>query len=455
MFRSLSVGAVATALMMSALREPLLAQTPPSCDSPSPASPAASLPAAPLAPADGTSAPSAASPSAALLSSLTASSSAAPIPSTDIGDVWHWLRHHEGAQDEQPSPGHHFLVIAPTFGSKPTTGLTLGANTNLAFFRGDPESTHISTLTGGFRVSQKQQVLTGVRFSVFTANDRWFLQGDNRFSWTSQNTYGLGADTLPTDAENIRYDFFRLSETVYRRVEPGLFVGGGVMVNVHTDVQPGTGTVVGWNQSAYATYTLARGFPLDGQASSGVNVGILYDTRDNAINAQRGWFANASYRTFFNGFLGGDSSWQELSLDFRTYRQLTHDGRHRVAFWALSDLVTGGTAPYMDLPSTGADGRSARGYGEGRFRGPHLVYGEVEYRGTLTASGLLGLVAFANTTTVDDVESGTKLFQGWAPAGGLGFRVLLNKRSRTNLAADYGWGKDGSHGFYLGIQEAF
>jgi hypothetical protein len=32
---------------------------------------------------------------------------------------------------------------------------------------------------------------------------------------------------------------------------------------------------------------------------------------------------------------------------------------------------------------------------------------------------------------------------------------LLNKRSRTNLTADYGWGKDGAHGLYLGIQEAF
>ena len=34
-------------------------------------------------------------------------------------------------------------------------------------------------------------------------------------------------------------------------------------------------------------------------------------------------------------------------------------------------------------------------------------------------------------------------------------RVLLNKRSRTNLATDYAWGKGGARGFYLGIQEAF
>ena len=79
----------------------------------------------------------------------------------------------------------------------------------------------------------------------------------------------------------------------------------------------------------------------------------------------------------------------------------------------------------------------------------------MEYRGALTSSGLVGLVAFLNTTTVDNAEAGQKLFDSFAPGAGFGFRFLLNKRSRTNLCTDYGWGKDGSRGFYLAIQEAF
>ena len=59
-----------------------------------------------------------------------------------------------------------------------------------------------------------------------------------------------------------------------------------------------------------------------------------------------------TYRTFFNGFVGGDSTWQEMYVDLRTYRKLTDDGRRRLAFWVLGDLVTGGTAPYLDLPET-------------------------------------------------------------------------------------------------------
>jgi hypothetical protein len=64
-------------------------------------------------------------------------------------------------------------------------------------------------------------------------------------------------------------------------------------------------------------------------------------------------------------------------------------------------------------------------------------------------------VAFLNVTTVDNSDTGQKLFDSIAPGAGFGFRFLLNKRSRTNLCTDYGWGKDGSRGFYLAIQEAF
>ena len=53
------------------------------------------------------------------------------------------------------------------------------------------------------------------------------------------------------------------------------------------------------------------------------------------------------------------------------------------------------------------------------------------------------MVAFLNTTTVDNAEAGEKLFESFAPGAGFGFRFLLNKRSRTNLCTDYGWGKAG------------
>jgi hypothetical protein len=375
----------------------------------------------------------------------------APHTQVDIGDLWHMLLHQEPMENEAR---RRFMVIAPTIGSKPSTGLTLGLNGNVAFFLGDPTNTHISSISGGARVSQKQQTLTGFRFSTFSSQDRYFFQGDNRFSWTSQNIYGLGGDSPATSGENVKYDYVRVYGTAYKNVMPRLFVGVGLNVSDHSDIRQGKAGP-DWDQSAYIQYTEKHGFPLDGQTSAGPSVSLLYDTRDNAINARRGAMANATYRTYYDGFLGGDATWQELYLDARTYKALTKDGRHRLAFWFLGDIVTGGTAPYFDLPATAANDRSARGYGEGRYRGEHLLYGEMEYRGTITPSGLVGMVAFLNTTTVDNADAGEKLFESFAPGAGFGFRFLLNKRSRTNLCTDYGWGKAGSRGFYLSIQEAF
>jgi len=379
-------------------------------------------------------------------------------PAADVTDLWRKVRPKPEPAEQDTSvrpkePSSHFLVVAPAIGSKPSTGLTLGINANTAFYQGDPSTTHISSMAGGFRVSQKKQVLSNIRFSVFTSDDRWFLSGDNRLNWTSLNTYDLGADADTLHAENVKYTFTRLYETVYRTVKPGLFIGGGVNLEARSNIRSGD-TVTSFDQSAYLAYTQQHGFSPDKQVSTGANVGLLYDTRDNAINASHGWLASADYRTFFSQ-LGGDATWQELLVDVRTYRPLTASGSQRVAFWLLTDLITGGTAPYFDLPTTGGDVRSGRGYSEGRYRGERLVYGEVEYRGTITPNGLLGFVAFLNASTFGSPDAGARLFESYAPAGGVGLRVMLNKRSRTNLTTDWGWGKNGSSGFYLGIQEAF
>jgi hypothetical protein len=372
----------------------------------------------------------------------------------DVADLWRIARHKDPPDADA---ARKFFVVAPSIGSKPSTGVNAGLAGNVAFFQGSTDTTHISSVSGGLKISQKGQTLSGMKFAVFTDNNTWFFQGDNRLSLTSQNTYGLGSDTGPADSANVKYDLFRLYESVYRNVGGGLYVGAGLNFSAHTNIRPGSSSADVFDESAYLAYSSSNGFIPQGQTSAGPSVGLIFDTRDNAINAQRGWLASAAYRTFFNGFLGGDSSWQELYVDVRTYRKLEASGRQRLAFWFLSDMVVGGTAPYLDLPTSAGDtyGRSARGYSEGRYRGEHLAYGEVEYRNTLTENGLFGVVAFLNTTTIGSVDAGTRLFDTFAPGAGFGFRVLLNKRSRTNLCTDYGWGKDGSRGFYLSIQEAF
>src|SRR5205807_1234636 len=121
-----------------------------------------------------------------------------------------------------------------------------------------------------------------------------------------------------------------------------------------SQVHAGRASPSAFADSAYATYSAANGLAVAHQKSSGTSVGVRLDTRDNGINAERGWLGSATYRTFFKGFLGGDSTWQELALDVRTYQKLDGRGRQKLAFWFLGDMVSG-PAPFLDLPTTGSE----------------------------------------------------------------------------------------------------
>jgi len=111
----------------------------------------------------------------------------------------------------------------------------------------------------------------------------------------------------------------------------------------------------------------------------------------------------------------------------------------------------------MILPATAYDqrGRNSRGYTQGRFRGANFIYGEAEYRFPITpCGGILGGVLFVNATTTDNPILQEKLFTTVRPGYGLGLRVMIDKESRMNLAADVGWGYR-SFGFYLAVTETF
>jgi hypothetical protein len=376
----------------------------------------------------------------------------------DALDLWNRVRNRPQVQTDEQDYRTSMKAWAPVIGAKPSAGVLLGVAGNIAFFRGDPKTTHISSLVASLTFSTKKQTALTGRFALLTEADRWRIDGDNRAQWTSQDVYGLGAQTELENNVDTRFDFFRIHETVYRGLGSGVFGGVGFHFDNHSNIRPGSDTTDDqWADSAFVEYSEANGLPTDRQISAGVSFDLMIDTRDSGIDPRSGFFATSNYRWLSEGFLGGSSAWQLLHLDARTYVPLTQDRRQRLAFWASGDFVIDGIAPFFDLPATAMDtyGRSGRGYGEGRFRGEELVYGEVEYRGTLTGNGLVGMVAFLNATTVTNRQDGERLFDRVALGAGAGLRLLINKRSRTNLCLDIGAGENGSSGVYLAVQEAF
>lgn len=132
--------------------------------------------------------------------------------------------------------------------------------------------------------------------------------------------------------------------------------------------------------------------------------------------------------------------------------------RHMIGFWTYGWFVTSGDVPYLDLPAVGWDqfGRSGRAYTQGRFRGEDLWYGETEYRFPLQKENeTFGGVVFINATSASSRLNDIDLFQYVDLAYGAGLRIMINKKSRTNLNLDFAWGKYGAQGFYLGLNEVF
>ena len=245
------------------------------------------------------------------------------------------------------------------------------------------------TRAGALRSIAENNSFVSAKFNVSSLENRWRLEADNRFFFTSQPTYGLGTSSLEEAKLDMKFNHFRIFDKYYKQVHHNVFLGAGYIYNIHNNVRPDEEVEpVDWLDSPYLDYSQDHGFDLDSQTSAGLSLHTLLDSRDGAINPSRGWYANATYAMLFKGFLGGTSNWQQFSYDLRTYFRLSGDARHKLAVWTFGDLVTGGVAPYLDLPSTGGDlyARSGRGYPQGRFRGEKMLNAEAEYRWTMTAT---------------------------------------------------------------------
>lgn len=406
---------------------------------------------------------------------LKSQDTAAPLtqcPERDLADV---LRAALKAPEKQKKPNAGSLLLVPIIGSNPATGFMYGVGGQFAFRR--PESKRYSFFSGSIQGTTKNQLLLMLKNTVYSRRDRFFHTGDWRFLIFSQSTYGLGT-TAPESsilsyqysigglettedslAQPMKFNFARLHQTLGFRLAEGIYLGLGYQFDSYFNIvderlRLSVGDTLLTSNYSYSSY---YGFNPDKYLSSALNVSFIIDTRDNMIEAHKGYFLSVSGRGDFK-FLGSSSSSQMLSFEWRSFHGLSKkNASHVIAFWLLGNLTPAGGYAYLILPATSYDqrSRSARGYTQGRFRGNNYVYAETEYRFPLSrCGGILGGVVFVNVTSASSPVSDLKLFESFKPAAGFGLRVKLDKRSRTNLTVDYGFGVKSS-GFYLAVSETF
>lgn len=391
----------------------------------------------------------------------------------DLGDV---LRNALNKPPKIDTAKFGSVLLIPIIGSNPATGFMFGVGGQYAFKLGAAD-TRYSLLSGSLQFTSKSQTLILLKNNVYTKNNNIFFTGDWRYLIFSQSTYGLGTNApeggvldyqynlggIETSDDSltqpINFNFLRLYQSASFRVGKAFYVGLGYNLDYYFKIKdeklrlnPGDSLIT----SHYA-YNKYYGFDVDKYYSSALNVNLILDTRDNMINPYKGHFLLLSWRGALK-LVGNKTNSSFFHAEWRSFHRLSiKNPRHLMAFWFLGEYTPEGEFPYLILPATAYDqrSRSARGYTQGRYRGNGLLYGEAEYRFPLSScGGVWGGVLFVNATTASNPIQSLKLFQSVKPGYGLGFRVMVDKKTRTNLAIDMGFG-DKSSGFYLAASETF
>jgi outer membrane protein assembly factor BamA len=257
----------------------------------------------------------------------------------------------------------------------------------------------------------------------------------------------------------MKFNYLKIHALMNRQIRGDLYAGIGYHLDQYTSIKDESlnlDTVPSLITPHYG-YNTKYGHSLTKYTLSGLSLNLVYDSRDNMINAYKGIFANINYRYNFE-FLGSDQDASSLWVEFRTYLGMSAKTRRNVlAFWIFGDFNLTGNLPYLTLPSLGEDqrARSGRGYTNGRFRGNNIVYGEVEWRFPISpCSKILGGVLFVNAATTNSEDRNVSLFEYINPAVGVGVRVMVNKYFRTNINLDFAIGSN-TKGFYFSGQETF
>lgn len=369
------------------------------------------------------------------------------VPQKDLVDLLHnWFPRMKTHDSTTLQDGGKFVWVIPQIGYTLQTRLLAQVLVNAAFRR---PNANLSAMTGTMAYTQNGQAIFTATSSVWSHNNRFLFTNDWRLMRYPQATYGLGMYTsTERRVVDMDYSYLRAYQSVLTRVAPNLYAGAGYALDLRWDIRS-------YNSRHELTRISGYQYGVTGQSvSSGPMLAMTYDNRANAINPQRGTYANAVLRTNLQ-FLGSDDNYQSLLIDVRKYLHLNSTTDNILALWSYNNLTLGGNPPFLDLPSTGWDinGNVGRGHIQGRFRGKQFLYAEAAYRFHITANRLLGGVVFANVQSVNELKSNR--FERIAPAVGTGLRVKMNKFSRTNLCIDYGLGLDGTGGLFFNLGEVF
>ena len=331
-------------------------------------------------------------------------------------------------------------IFTPVISFAPETNLSIGVGMKGLFkMKGSGDETRTSNLplTAQYTIENKFLFFSG--FGIFSPQEKYMLTGNIRIQSFPSLYFGVGPDTPKSNEEEFSYRQILLQplflKNLFRRY---LFFGGGIRYNRISGVEPQADGLL-----ATTAQSGARG-----STSSGLELAVIYDSRDNLLNATKGYFISLTHG-FYTSWLGSSHEFQLTKLDFRYFMQPLGNPSSILGIQFLSQISQGDT-PLHELGRLGGD-VIMRGYFEGRYTDRHLITTQVEWRQKLTHRW--GAVAFAGIGDVAPTLSAFDLNTIRASYG-VGLRFLVDEEENLNIRFDLGVGNEKVN-YYFKIAEAF
>jgi len=337
------------------------------------------------------------------------------------------------------------VVLAPIVSFEPATSWGFGIGSKFLFKpSGAGPDTRFSNIPLSVQYTLKNQFIASSEFNIFFPHETYLLKGNLGFSKFPIDYFGIGSETVDENQIDISFDNVLIEPLFLRRVAPNFFIGGG------------------WRYNSFKKLKLLE-MELDTEGeelfrdslasiSSGLEVAVTLDSRDNVLNAKKGVFAEFTHGIYNESF-GSSSRFMLTKLNFRKYWTLSARRPNDVLAIELYTRMSWGDTPILDLSSLGGP-ELLRGFREGRFRDRYAFFGQAEYR--WQALERIGFVFFGGVGDVTDDLSNLKL-DNVKYSLGTGLRLKIVKSENLNIRIDYalGSGNVTDHNFYLGIAESF
>jgi hypothetical protein len=331
---------------------------------------------------------------------------------------------------------HRRVQPLPAIASAPETGLQYGATVLAVWQPAAVRRTRPSSLTASALRTAKDQSRVRVEGEYWTRGNAQRIAASLQWQRFPLLYYGIGDHTPSSAAETFTPTGTEATLSLQQRIAGTWYVTAGVR---HVDQRIATDT---------AGVLRARSVP---GAAGGVitewSGGVMTDTRDNLFAPRAGHLVQLSYARSAAD-VWSDYTYGTMRVDARSYHAIATE--HVIAT-QLQVTRVDGTTPFDQLALVG-NGDILRGYARGRYRDRAVAAVQGEYRSPIRHR--VGAVIFAGAgAAAPSLESITS--HRILPTYGAGLRFQIDERQRTAVRADYGRGRDGASGLYIGFNQAF